>query len=169
MDKKTKDSTFAIGLILIGAYVVIEGMRMVDKASKPPFNISHFSISPGMLPVILGAGLVFFSILLLINNLRGENRPGAAFWSHMRTSSVRFRQAFGDIDMRSMMISVVIMFLYTFFFLGRVPFWVGAVLFLVVLTSFLRAGKIWVILLTSGISVALIVLLFEGFFKTTLP
>lgn len=168
-DKKTKDSVFAIILILVGAYVLWEGMAMVNRAAKRPYNISHFSISPGMLPVVLGAGLILFSLILLVNSLQGEAKPVAALSARLKASSLRFGKAVGEVDVRSMAVSVVIMFVYTFFILGNVPFWIGAVVFLVGLMLFLRAGRLWVILAASGASVAAIILLFENFFKTILP
>ena len=169
MEKKTKDCVFSLVLILLGSYVVHEGLAMVERASKPPYNIDSFSISPGMLPTILGAGLILFSLLLLFNTLRGEAKVASALVTHLKTSSVRFGRALGEVDVRSMIASVVIMAIYTFGILGRVPFWVGAILFLAGLMLFLRASKPWVIFTASGASVLAIVLLFVNFFKTTLP
>jgi hypothetical protein len=64
---------------------------------------------------------------------------------------------------------MVIMGLYSFFGLGDIPFWIGGAVFLIVLMAFLRASRWWVILLASGVSVGLIVLLFQVAFKTSLP
>lgn len=169
MNKKSKDSVFAVFLILLGAYVVYEGMNIVNRASKPPFNISSFSISPGMMPVILGAALVVFSFLLLVVTLRGEKRPLSSLASHLKVTSLRFGQAVGEIDVLRMIGSMALMFVFTFFIVGNVRFWLGACLFLVVLMLYLRASKPWVVLIASCVSVALIVLLFEGFFSTSLP
>lgn len=169
MNKKSRDSVFAIVLILLGGYVLYEGLAIVNRASRPPYNIADFGISPGMLPVVLGAALVFFSLLLLGNTLRGEHRPVSTLVSHLKTTSTRFGRALGEVDIRSMLISVGIMMIYTFFILGNVPFWLGALIFLVCLMLFIRAAKMWVILASSIASIAAIVLLFENFFKTTLP
>lgn len=169
MDKRNKDSVFAVIFMMVGMYVVWEGLGMVDKAAKPPYNISHFSISPGMLPVVLGAGLLFFSLLLLIGSLRGDAKPFAVLAARIETLSLRVRHAIGEADVRSMTVSVVIMAIYTFLILGNAPFWIGAMTFLVGLMLFLRAGRLWVILTASGASVALIILLFENFFRTILP
>lgn len=169
MNKKTKDCVFSVLLIVFGCFVVYESLAMVERASKPPFNISNLSVSPALLPLLLGCGLIFFSLLLLVNVLRGEQRAASALFGHLRTSSVRFGRALGETDIRSMIVSVVIMAIYTFGVLGRVPFWLGAFLFLAVLMLFLRAGKLWAILAASAFSVAAMVVLFETFFKTTLP
>jgi hypothetical protein len=169
MDNKSKDSVFAVVLILLGCFVLYEGVAMVNRASKPPYNVTEFSISPGMMPVVLGGALVLFSALLLAKTLWGTGRPMSSLAAHLKTSSVRFGKALGEVDTRSMAISVVIMAVYTFFILGDVPFWIGAMLFLVGLMLFLRAGKAWTIVAVSGVSVTLIILLFQNFFKTTLP
>ena len=169
MDKKTKDSVFAVILIVLGVYVVWEGLAMVSRASEPPYRIEQFRNSPGMLPVVLGAGLIFFSLLLLAGALRGETHPVSSLRTHLKTGSIRFGRALGEIDVRSMTVSVVIMAIYTFFVLGNVPFWLGALAFLAGLMLFLRAGKLWVILTASAVSVALIIILFQNFFKTVLP
>lgn len=169
MDTKSKDTVFSVILIALGAYVLWEGTGMVARASRPPFNITHFRISPGMLPVMLGGALIFFSLLLLIGSLRGQSRPLQILAARLKSAAASFRCALGEADMQSMIVSVIIMAVYTFIILGRVPFWLGSVAFLVGLMLFLRAGRLWVIVAASGASVALIIVLFENFFKTILP
>lgn len=170
MDKKTKDIVFSLFLAAFGVFVVAEGMRMVNRASKPPYNIELFRVSPGMLPVVLGLALLFFTALMLINTLRqGPGGPGDSLGAHLAIAGKRVLAALREADTISMIAASVIMFAYTFFLLGEVPFWIGAVAFLVILMSYLRAAKLPKILLVSGVSVAFIILLFQIFFKTTLP
>ncbi len=173
MEKKTKDCVFALGLIALGLYVIYESWNMIELASKPPFRIEQFRVSPGMLPMVLGWGLVLFSSVLLATSIRGGGM--ALLGSHVKTAIQRIVGSFRNRDMQSMMISTVIMFVYTFVILGlrignwQMPFWAGAILFLLMLIGYLRATKWWTILVCSGVSVALIVLLFEVVFKTSLP
>ena len=169
MDKKTKDCVFSVFLLLVGGYVVVEGLRMVERASKPPFKIDLFRISPGMLPTVLGGALIFFALLLLVGTLRGDGSPASSLVRHLRTTSVRFGKALGEVDVKSMIASVVIMAVYTFFILGNVPFWLSSAIFLVALMLYLRAAKLWVIIATSGASICALIVLFEKFFGTTLP
>lgn len=170
MNNKTKDCVFSVVLAALGIYVLVEGLRMVVRASKPPYNIDAFRISPGMLPVVLGLALLVFTGLLLVRTLRGANdEPAGSLVMHLRAASVRFRAALGEANVKTTVVSTVIMFIYTFFVVGEVPFWIGGFLFLVALMWYLRATRLWVIVVTSGTVVALTVLLFQVFFKTTLP
>ena len=72
MAKKLKDFVFSIVLILVGSYVIIEGMNIFHKAAEKPYRITKFTLSPGFLPVLLGIALVFTSVLLLISSFQGE-------------------------------------------------------------------------------------------------
>lgn len=169
MDKKTKDCAFAAGLILFSLYVLYEGLNIIERASKPPFNIKSFGISPGMMPVVLAVALFAFSGILLFYTLRGETNIPAAFFRHLRAAVVGAGRAVRVPAVRRMAGGMLIMGLYSFFGLGDIPFWIGASIFLVVLMGFLRASKPWVIVIASGTSVALILVLFQILFKTSLP
>ncbi len=170
MNTKTKDCVFSVLLLFIGGFVVAEGLRMYALAANPPFRIEQFRISPGMLPTVLGVGLIVFALLLLAGSLRGEGAsPATSLARHLSTSSVRIGKALGDIDVKSMIASVVIMAVYTFFILGRLPFWLSSAIFLVGLMLYLRATKWWIILAVSAGSIAALIILFEKIFGTTLP
>ena len=166
MTAKAKDSVFATCLILLGAYVIWESRNMIILASIPPFNIKDFSVSPGMLPMMLGVLLIIFSAILLIASLIG---PGTNFIRHFQDASVQFRAALEDVNVVRAIACVLAMAVYTFALLGTIPFWAGAFLFLVFIMIILRSARIWTIVFTSGIVIALLVLLFEGFFRTSLP
>ncbi len=167
MEKKTKDCVFALGLLIVGLYVLYESWNILGRAARPPYNIKDFSISPGMLPMVLGCGLIVFCIALLISALRSNGDSGlgkqlALAWSH-------FTRAIRTPDVISMIVCTCIMFIYTFFIIGSLPYWLGAALFLITLMMYLRASKMYVIVLSSGISIAVIILLFQTVFRTTLP
>jgi len=167
MDKKARDFVFASLMLLVGIYVIYESGNMLERAARPPYRITTFGISPAMLPLVLGCGLILFCLFQLAAACRGggENSPAR----HLATASRRFVAALGDKDVISMIVCSVIMFVYTFFVVGRVPYWLGSTLFLIVLTGYLRASRWRTILLVSGASVALIILLFQTIFRTTLP
>ncbi len=167
MEKKTKDCVFALGLLALGAYVIYESWNMLGRAARPPYNVKDFSISPAMLPMVLGFGLVLFCIVLLVSALKGggENRLSA----HLSAAGQRFAHAMRQRDTISMIVSTVIMFIYTFYLIGSMPYWLGAAIFLVALMGFLRASRWYIILISSGASIALIIVLFQILFRTTLP
>lgn len=169
MNSKAKDCVFACSLVLLGAYVVWESRNMVLLASKPPFNIKDFSISPGMLPMMLGALLIFFSLILLILSLRGGGNPFRSVVGHFREASLRFNEALENRNILRAVACVEVMAIYTFALLGMLPFWAGAFLYLVTIMILLRSARIWTIVFTSGAVIAVVVLLFEGVFKTSLP
>ncbi|MCL2001119.1 MAG: tripartite tricarboxylate transporter TctB family protein [Planctomycetes bacterium] len=179
MDKKTKDCALCASLFLVAAYALCEGFRLVTLAQKPPFRIAAFRVNPGMLPVILGGLLLFFTGVLLFNTLRHEPRPLAAFFDSLKTSCRSMAAALGNPDFISMLVSVTLMFIYCFGVLGRAPFWFGAIAFLLVLMTYLktsdqmfrffRATNFGVIVFTSVASVTAIILLFVTIFRTSLP
>ncbi|MDY4610401.1 MAG: tripartite tricarboxylate transporter TctB family protein [Sphaerochaetaceae bacterium] len=169
MENKTKDTVFSVLMMLLGGYVVFEGVRIVRKAALPPYNITTFSVSPGFLPVILGGALIVFSIILLIKTLIGEKNAGAVFVQHFKTFFTSFVAAFRNPGVLRMIGGVAIMAVLTFILMGLVPFWIGGTLFMIALMFFLRATKWWKILLSSAVAMGLIVLLFQVCFKTTLP
>jgi hypothetical protein len=179
MDEKLKDTVFGVVLFVLGAYVATESVLMIGRAAQPPLRIDRLSVSPGILPLILGLALVFFSVLLVVFSLEGADDPRRVFLERMKTAWTAARSAFGDDDFLTMLIGVVMMFVYCFFVLGNVPFWGGAAGFLLLIMTFLRCAgpvvrfartvQLGVIVLTSVVSVGLVVLLFENIFRTVLP
>jgi hypothetical protein len=179
MDEKRKDTVFGVILFVLGAYVTTESVLMIGRAAGPPLRIDRLSVSPGILPLILGLTLLFFSVLLIVLSLKGVDEPRRVFLEHLKTACAAARSAFGDDDFLIMLIGVVMMFVYCFFVLGNVPFWGGAVGFLLLIMTFLRcagpvvrfarAADLGVVVLTAVVSVGLVVLLFENIFKTVLP
>lgn len=72
MTRKLKDFVFSIILILLGSYVIIEGMNIYHKAAQKPYKVTQFTVSPGFLPVLLGIALTFTALILLISSFKGE-------------------------------------------------------------------------------------------------
>jgi hypothetical protein len=179
MDEKHRDAVFGVVLFVLGAYVVTESVLMIGRAAGPPLRIDRLSISPGLFPLILGVALILFSVLLTVLSLKGADEPRRVFLGRLKTACAAARSAFGDDDFLAMLIGVVMMFVYCFFVLGNVPFWGGAVGFLLLIMTFLRcagpavrfarAARLGVITLTAIVSASLVVLLFENIFKTVLP
>ena len=72
MTRKLKDFVFSIILILLGSYVIIEGMNIYHKAAQKPYKVTQFTVSPGFMPVLLGIALTITALLLLISSFKGE-------------------------------------------------------------------------------------------------
>ncbi|MDR0576706.1 MAG: tripartite tricarboxylate transporter TctB family protein [Candidatus Accumulibacter sp.] len=179
MDEKIKDTVFGVVLFALGSYVAAESVLMIGRAANPPLRIRQLSVSPGLFPLVLGLLLVLFSVLLIAGSLKGNEKPLSVFADRLKTSFSAMRAAFGNNDFLSMLIGVVMMFVYCFFVVGNIPFWGGAVGFLVAMMVFLRfagpagcsarAANLGVIVLTALVSASLVVFLFEKIFKTVLP
>lgn len=164
MEMKQKDFNISLVLMALGLYTTIEGIRMYRKAARPPYNIEQFSISPGFLPTILGALLLILSIALFINSIKG-----CGFRSQVSSLYVWSKQAIHNTDIRLMGIGMLIMGLYAYLLIGLLPYWISSILFLIALMMFLRATKLWKIILISILSVGLVIVLFQVVFNVSLP
>ena len=167
MTKKLKDFLFSIILILVGSYVIIEGMNIYHKAAEKPYKITQFTVSPGFLPVLLGIALVLTSVILLIQSFKGEKLSEALV--NRKTEFCEWiKTAFSENFFR-MVIGCVMMFIYTFFLMEWLPFWAASVIFLLAMFLFLKVGKPWQAVILSVLVVAVIVLLFKYGFGAALP
>lgn len=164
MEMKQKDFNISLVLVSLGLYTTIEGIRMYRKAARPPYNIEQFSISPGFLPTILGSLLLILSVSLFIKSMRG-----CGFRAQVLSLLSWSKQAIHDSDIRLMVIGMIIMGLYAFFLIGLLPYWLSSALFLIALMTFLRATKLWKIILISILAVGLVIVLFQVVFHVSLP
>jgi len=164
MDKKQQDFTISLALIALGIYATIGGVKIYLKAAKPPYNITKFSISPGMLPTILGSLLLILSVTLCIKSLQGSSLK-----ERIVAFGVWAKGASKNKDMFAMVGGMAIMAIYAFFIVGSLPYWLGSSLFLIALMGFLRASKFYKIILVALIAVGLVILLFQVGFNVSLP
>ena len=167
MAKKLKDFVFSIILILLGSYVIIEGMNIYHKAAEKPYKITQFSVSPGFLPVLLGIALVITSFILLVQSFKGETFSEAL--SNRKSEFTEWTKTAFNSNVLNMAIGCIMMFIYTFFLMEWLPFWAASVIFLLAMFVFLRIGKVWKSVVLSVLVVALIVLLFKYGFGAALP
>ena len=164
MDTKQKDFTISLVLSLVGIYATVEGIRMYLKATQPPFGITNLSISPALLPIILGTLLLLLSLVLFIQSLKGSSL------------SLRFSLLFGwfghavkDTDIRMMVGGMAIMAVYAFLLIGLLPYYLASVIFLIALMLFLRASTIVKSIIISIAAVGMVILLFQYGFNVSLP
>jgi uncharacterized protein YqhQ len=164
MDSKQKDFTISLALVALGVYATVEGVRIYLKAAKPPYNITNLSISPALLPIVLGALLLVLSLTLFIKSLAESSVA-----ERTTTLGQWFKGAVKDTDIQMMVGGMVIMAIYSFILVGLLPYWIVSTVFLVALMSFLRATKFYKILLVALIAVGLVILLFQVGFNVSLP
>ncbi|MGI5173492.1 tripartite tricarboxylate transporter TctB family protein [Treponema sp. OMZ 840] len=169
MDDKYKDFIFSFVLIAVGLFVLFGGISIYKDAAQMPYSIPEFVLSPGFMPVILGAALLFCSILLLFQSLKGRGTLKAAFIDNWNRFSSRMKPAFSEYDTISMAVGIAMMFVYSFFLIKLLPFWVASLIFLVGLMLFLKAAKWWKVVIIALAVIGLTVLLFQIGFHAALP
>lgn len=164
MDSKQKDFTISLALIAVGLWATIGGIRIYLKAARPPYSITQLSISPGLLPIILGALLLILSTMLFTKSVREVGVKNGFL-----TIFKWFKTATGDGDIRSMVIGMLIMAVYSFLLIGKLPYWATALIYLLAIMLYLRASKVWKIVVISCVIVGAIILLFQVGFNVSLP
>jgi hypothetical protein len=169
MEKKTKDFVFSFVLIALGIYVVCEGYSIYRYAADAPYLITDFTVSPAFLPIVLGYALLFCSVLLLLQSLKTDLGFKGTLVHHFQDLKRWFLPAIKNPDTISMAIGLVIMGIYTFILLGRLPFWASSLAFMIALMAFLRADKWWKNIIVSVVAVGFVILLFQVAFKAALP
>lgn len=157
-NKKMKDFISSIVICLVAVYVLFEGYRIYAKAGKLLY------LSPGLLPLMLGAILLVLSIVLCLTSIK-EGGVGARITELKDWWQVTVK----DKNTMRMVIGVVLMGLYTFVMLGMLPFWLATFLFMLLLMYFLEAGSIVKIVLISVLVTGLVILLFQVCFRVPLP
>ena len=128
-------------------YVVIEGVGIYRYAAEPPFKIETFNISPAFFPVILGGTLIFLSLILFLRSLRGTGGFSAALINTLTVIAAWLTGLPKDPDIRNMALGIVIMGIYSYLLIKLLHFPLASLVFLIGLMAFLRAAKIWRIIL----------------------
>ncbi|MEA4861007.1 hypothetical protein SDC9_98330 [bioreactor metagenome] len=164
MDTKQKDFTISLVLSLVGIYATVEGIRMYLKAAQPPFGITNLSISPALLPIILGSLLLILSLVLFFQSVKGSS-----IRERLALLSGWFGHAVKDTDIRMMVGGMAIMAIYAFLLIGLLPYYLASLIFLIALMLFLRASTIVKSIIISIAAVGLVILLFQYGFNVSLP
>lgn len=169
MDEKSKDFIFSFVLIALGLFVTLSGVAMYQEAKLPPYSVESFALSPGFMPTILGIALTACSVILLLQSLRGKGSFADAFRDNARQFAAWVKPAFRSKDAFMMGVGILMMFVYSYFLVGLLPYWVASLIFLMALMFFLRAARWWKIILISLAAVGIIIFLFQFCFHAALP
>ena len=170
MESKTKEMVFSFALIIAGIYVMIEGIRIYLRAASAPYFITEFSVSPGLIPTILGAALIFFSILFLFTTLKREGHGKADVLKMQWSEFVSWVKANSkNMDIAFTIGAVIIMGIYTYVLMEILPFWAASIIFLAAIFCYLRSGKWWKNLIIAVLGVVAIVIIFQYCFNAALP
>jgi len=169
MEKKTKDFIFSFVLAALAVYVTAEGYSIYTSVAQPPYNITRFTLSPGFLPVILGVSLFICSLLLFFQTLKGNGTRKQSFILKLRELHAWIGPAIRNRNNLFIAGGIVLIGLYTYVLMGMLPFWLASLIFLVAVMLYLKAARIWKVFLIAGVSVALIIALFQVCFNASLP
>jgi len=156
--KKHFDFLASLALMLLGAYVSLEGFNIYRDAGE------LFYVSPGFFPIVLGIVLAFCSVLMLASSLKdGGLKKRLADIRLWWKESVRAQATLVTLG------GVLIMFVYTFLLLRFMPFWLASFIFLVAIMLYLRSSKAVRILIISALTMGAIVVFFQVGFGIPLP
>lgn len=154
---KHLDFITSICLFLVSVYIVVDSWMMINSVGGPVYS------SPGLLPIIIGSMLMLCTIVLFIKSVKN-----VGFSGNLRAISEWFGPFFKDADVRSMFTGILIIAVYCFVLVPRLPFLLSSVIFMVFLMKVLNAGSYLKIILTAvSVSISLYVL-FEILFKVPL-
>lgn len=159
MEKKEYDLLFGCFLVLLGTGVILESVSMWRDVG------GDFIESPGLMPSVLGAGLVVASLTLVVRSLSEGGREVCC----------RLRDACVDAVTKhrkktvSFCAVMLALGLFTFVLMPNMPFWLSSFIFMVYTMYLAGARKIILIVsIAAGVSAALQII-FEIIFRVPLP
>lgn len=159
MEKHTHfDFITSIALMLLSLVMIVDSYRMGVEVGGPMYS------SPGMLPMLLAVLLLFTSFLLLKRSIR-LNGAGKSFsdfmaWFH------GFRKSRMS---REMLLGALILAIYTFALVPRLPFWLSTSIFMISLMTILKATSIIKSLVITALVVVSLYGVFQMIFHVPLP
>jgi hypothetical protein len=169
LESKNKDFLVSLALFVLGIYVICESAGIYKYAAKAPFNIKTLNISPGFLPLVLGAALAVLSLILLFKTIAGQKGLVASLKEQGKDLAQWFKELPKNKDFINMALGIIIMGIYSILLLKPLHFWLSSLIFLFGLMVFLHVDKIWKIGLISLGSVGAVILLFQVIFRASLP
>ena len=161
--KNHQDFLTALITGVIGIYAVLESQN-INKVYMARPQHSDILTSPSLTPTILGVGIIFCSLLLLVRSLRG----------------VGIATVLGDVAKATKelctsklihfsLLGIAWMAIYIFFLMELLGFALSSLIFLLGIMFILKATKKRWIFLISFVAVVAIVVLFQGIFHIRLP
>ncbi len=159
MEKQSHfDFVTSIGLMILSLVMIVDSYRMAIDVGGPLYA------SPGMLPMILALLLLLTSAMLLRRSIRsggfGKNLAGFLSW---------FKDFRNSRKAREMMLGALILALYTFIMVPRLPFWMSTSIFMILLMAILKATSITKSMLITALVVGSIYGIFQVIFHVPLP
>lgn len=161
--KNHQDFLTALVTGAIGVYALVESQNINDTYMARPQHADMLT-SPSLTPTILGIGIIFCSLLLLLRSLKGTNLTavlsdaGKSIKAFCTSKLIHFS-----------LIGIAWMGIYIFFLVELLGFALASLIFLIGIMLMLGATKKRWILVISLVAVIAIVVLFQGVFHIRLP
>ncbi|MDR3259501.1 MAG: tripartite tricarboxylate transporter TctB family protein [Fusobacteriaceae bacterium] len=157
-ENKHLDLLASIVLIAVSLFILISGYGIHTDSKE------HISVSPGLLPLILGFALLLCSIIQAFRCMKDiglyKGISQIIDWARARAK---------EENTKRMLIGTIILGIYTFILLSFLPFWLASIIFMIILMLYLKAASLLKIVIISGTSVGAIVILFQILFRVPLP
>lgn len=163
MDKGyLRKADFITGLVLIGggAFVAVAGWGMPRSARLDP--VLAAVASPGLLPLSCGVLLIVMGCYLSIKAARSG---GIMAWSDLSYAARRVASP----DAMRMAIVTLLLAVFIFGFIGRMPYWAATAAYMTILVYYLRRGALWQTLLLAAAVAGVIHLIFVELVRIPLP
>ena len=161
--KNHQDFLTALITGVIGIYAVLESQN-INKVYMARPQHSDILTSPSLTPTILGVGIIFCSLLLLVRSLRGVGVAavlcdvGKAAKAFLSSKLIHFS-----------LIGIAWMAIYIFFLVEFLGYALSSLIFLIGIMLLLGASKKRWIFVISLVAVMAVVVLFQGIFHIRLP
>ena len=152
------DFVTSIVLMLIALGIMVDSYRMAVAVGGEMYA------SPGMLPMVLAILLMITSACLLKRSIKAngvrQNFNDFTTWAGQFVQSKMARE---------MLLGGVILAIYTFILLPRMPFWASTAIFMVSLMAILKATSFIKNITISACIIAGVYAVFEKIFHVPLP
>lgn len=161
--KNHQDFLTALITGAIGVYAVLESQN-INKVYMARPQHADILTSPSLTPTILGIGIIFCSILLLLRSLKGVGLAtvvgdvGKAFGAFCSSKLIHFS-----------LLGIAWMAIYIFFLVELLGYALSTLIFLIGIMLMLKATKKKWIAVISLVSVVCVVVLFQIIFHIRLP
>lgn len=158
--EKSARSNFISGAVLsiFSAVLVLGSLRIYYQAGTEMYK------SPALLPLLTSGAMLFVSLILLLKSL-----SGGGIRARVSETAAWFSRLAKESFTRKTILGIALMAIYVYVLLPLLPFWASSLIFMVALLAFLRAGKWWVIAITSGGLIGAIYLIFSIALRAPLP
>jgi len=157
-DIQRKDFIVSAVATLSAFALVLGSLNIYARANEPMYK------SPALLPLLVSVALLGVSLILLVKSFRSGGLV-ARVKETGEWLSILIRAPFA----RNTLAGLIVMAIYVFLLLPRLPFWVSSIAFLIAIFALLRAGKWWAMVTLSGGLVGAIYLLFSIVLRAPLP